>query len=109
MILFLFIVMMLKVDSSEEPLFPRRQWLPAAAFGLIYLVVGALMLATDPGYSVPLQAAVATPREFGRYLFARHWLSIEIVSLLLLVVLLGALHVGRTRRKTKLTEAEDKA
>jgi NADH-quinone oxidoreductase subunit J len=109
MILFLFIVMMLKVDSSEEPLFPRRQWLPAAAFGLIYLIVGVLMLASDPGYSVPLEAAVATPREFGRYLFERHWLSIEIVSLLLLVVLLGALHVGRSRRETKFTKAEDKA
>ena len=109
MILFLFIVMMLKVDSSKEPLFPRRQWLPAAAFALIYLIVGVLMLATDPDYSVALTAAVATPREFGRYLFEHHWLSIEIVSLLLLVVLLGALHVGRSRRDTKLTGAEDKA
>ncbi len=109
MILFLFIVMMLKVDSSEEVLFPRRQWLPAAAFGLIYLLVGVLMLAIDPDYSVPLQAAVASPRDFGRYLFERHWLSIEIVSLLLLVVLLGALHVGRTRRKPKVTKAEDQA
>jgi len=107
MILFLFIVIMLKVDSSAEPLFPRRQWLPAAAFGLTYLIVGVLLLVNDPDYSFPLQTAVATPREFARYLFERHWLAIEIVSMLLLVVLLGALHVGRTRRKTKLTEAED--
>ena len=44
--------------------------------------------------------ASATPRDFGRYLFENHWLSVEIVSMLLLVVLVGALHLGRSSRKT---------
>ncbi|MFQ5772204.1 MAG: NADH-quinone oxidoreductase subunit J [bacterium] len=95
MILFLFIIMMIKVESPKERMFPLSQWLPAAAFALIYLVVGAILLLTDPESQITLETALASPRVFGQFLFQRHWLSIEIVSLLLLVALVGALHLGR--------------
>ena len=42
-----------------------------------------------------LKPAVAHPRAFGEFLFSRHWLSIEIVSVLLLVILFGVLHLGQ--------------
>jgi NADH-quinone oxidoreductase subunit J len=41
---------------------------------------------------------------FGQFIFEYHWLSIEIISLLLLVALAGALIIGR--RSGKLSAAE---
>ncbi|UCF91341.1 MAG: NADH-quinone oxidoreductase subunit J [Desulfobacterales bacterium] len=109
MVLFLFIVMMLKVEAPQKKVFPARQWLPAAGLGVIYLVVGALVVFSDPGSRVTLEAALATPRIFGQYLFQRHWLSIEIVSLLLLIALLGALYLGRTKDRGGTPEVEDQS
>lgn len=109
MVLFLFIVMMLKVERSKEPIFRPSQWVPAAAAGLVYLVVGAVLVFRDPSSRIPLEAAWAKPREFGQYLFQRHWLSIEIVSLLLLIALIGALHLGRIGRKRTPKKIEDQS
>lgn len=99
MVLFLFIIMMLRVESTRERFFPRRQWLPAAVMGIVYLAAGGLLLLTDGDSARTLTAALAEPRDFGRYLFQGHWLSIEIVSLLLLVALIGALHLGKQVRQ----------
>ena len=98
MVLFLFIVMMLKPASAAEPLWHLRQWLPAAAMGLLYLGLVIAMVFSDPGNREMLVSAVADPRAFGRYLFTGHWLAIEIVSLLLLVALVGVLILGRGGR-----------
>ena len=104
MVVFLFIVMMTRGESPEEPLFPLSQWLPATIFGVIYLIVGFVMLSATPETESTLNLVLATPREFALYVFQRHWLSIEIVSLLLLVALIGALHLGKGRGKS---QAED--
>jgi NADH-quinone oxidoreductase subunit J len=101
MVLFLFILMMIKMDSHQELMFPLSQWLPAALFGLIYVGVGFFMVATTPGTEVALKMVLATPREFALYVFQRQWFSIEIVSLLLLVALMGALHLGKEEEKSK--------
>jgi NADH-quinone oxidoreductase subunit J len=95
MVLFLFIVMMLKVDKSGERLFPLSQWLPAAVFGLAYLAAGAGLIAADPEKGAVLKPAQAEPGVLGRYIFEAHWLSLEIVSLLLLVAIIGALLIAR--------------
>jgi NADH-quinone oxidoreductase subunit J len=95
MVLFLFIIMMIKVESPEKIIFPLSQWLPAAIFGLLYLIVGALMLYGSPDTDIPLTLFLATPKDFALYVFQTDWLSIEIVSLLLLVALIGALHLGK--------------
>ena len=91
--------MMVKATENEEPLFPIRQWLPVALTGLVYLVIGAVMISTAPGSQVTLEIALARPETFGEYLFQRHWLAIEIISLLLLVALVGALYLGRKKGK----------
>ncbi len=97
MILFLFIIMMIRAEASEERLFPIRQWLPIAVVGTVYLILGAVVVNTAPGSEVTLEIALAEPKAFGEYLFQRHWLVIEIVSLLLLIALIGALYLGRKR------------
>ena len=99
MVLFLFIVIMMKFDVRRQRLFPAGQWIPAAVFGLVYLVLGALVVSAQPGGPTVLKTARAVPPAFGRYVFQTHWLSIEIVSLLLLVALVGALLLGRRTKK----------
>ena len=94
MVLFLFVVMMIRIEHPEEVLFPRSQWIPAAAFGLIYLAAALMMIFTAPGTGVGLAMLWATPREFALYVFQNHWFLVEIISMLLLVALIGALRLG---------------
>lgn len=107
MILFLFIVMMLRIEADNEPLFPMRQWVPAAVMAAGYILVTLFIGDAEGPTDGLLKPALAAPGAFGRYLFESHWLSIEIVSFLLLVVLLGALFLGRltdSRRKSSKRE-----
>ena len=96
MVLFLFIVMMLEIRPSEEPLGAYlRRWLPAAILGALSLAVALLLIIFKSGRPFPLALATVTPLEFGRFLFQRYWFSVEIVSFLLFVALVGALYLGR--------------
>jgi NADH-quinone oxidoreductase subunit J len=104
MVLFLFIIMMVNLEVIEERVAPLGQRLPAVLFALFYLALGAVVVFTAPGHAIPLEMAMATPVELGKYLFQRHWLSIEIVSLLLLVAIVGVLHLGKRKEMGK---AED--
>jgi NADH-quinone oxidoreductase subunit J len=97
MVLFLFIIMMLKVEGFEEQFFPVRQWIPALGMCLVFISAGMLMIMGDPESRIPLKAAVAEPMFFGHYLFRKHWLAIEIVSLLLLIAVIAVLYLGRNR------------
>ncbi len=99
MVLFLFIVIMLKVETVGERLFPLRQWLPAAVCGVLYLALGLGLIAADPGGRTVLKTARVEPAEFGHYIFQKHWLSIEIISLLLLVAVVGALLLAKRAKK----------
>jgi len=94
MILFLFIIMMVKIEAAEERLFTIQQWLPIVLIGAVYLMIGAVIVSSAPGSQVTLEIALAKPKVFGEYLFQRHWLVIEIVSLLLLIALVAALYLG---------------
>jgi NADH-quinone oxidoreductase subunit J len=107
MVLFLFIVMMLRVDSPSEQLFPLSRLIPAAVMGLIYFAAGVILVVTDSNSRVPLQAALATPREFGRYVFQQHWLAVEIISLLLLITVIGVLHIGKNPAHKDMNKTEE--
>ena len=95
MVLFLFIVMMLKVETVRQRLFPLNQWLPAAICGAAYLALGIGVVVSDPNSQNPLKTAQADPGAFGKFIFQKHWLSIEIVSLLLLIAAIGALLLAK--------------
>ena len=95
MVLFLFIVMMLEIKPDERPLGHwLRQWLPALLLSGVCLIVMTvfLLLAGSPG---PLPLVTASPLAFGRFLFQKYWLGVEIASFLLFVALVGALYLGR--------------
>ena len=107
MVLFLFIVIMLKLKKAEEKLFPLKQWLSAVVIGAVYIAIGISLVISEPGSRIVLKTATADPAVFGQYVFARHWLSIEIVSLLLLVALIGALILGRRLKRIQTAEAPE--
>ena len=104
MVLFLFVVIMMRADTDAERLFALRQWLPVAVFGLAYLAIGTAIVTSDPNSRITLKTARAAPRVFGQFIFEYHWLSIEIISLLLLVALAGALIIGKRSRKPSAAE-----
>jgi len=95
MVLFLFVIMILRIERAEERGFSLGQWGPALLLGLLFLVVVGLFLFEDPGTGAVLKKAVVMPRDFGRFIFKGYWLAIEIISLLLLVALVAALHLGK--------------
>jgi NADH-quinone oxidoreductase subunit J len=87
--------MMLRVDPSTLRRPSLRHWLPAGFLGLIYAVIAVLVVTQDPGSQTMLETALAKPRVFGQFLFQKYWLSVEIVSFLLLIALIGALYLGK--------------
>ncbi len=96
MVLFLFIVMMLEIRPPEESVGAyARRWLPAAVLGALSLAAAFVVIVIRPGRLQPLELNLAAPLEFGRFLFQRYWFSVEIVSFLLFVALVGALYLGR--------------
>lgn len=107
MVLFLFIVIMMQLKKAEERLFPPKQILPAALIGLVYIAIGIGLVIYEPGGRIILKTAKADPAVFGQYIFEKHWLSIEIVSLLLLVALIGALLLGRRLKRIQTIKAPE--
>jgi NADH-quinone oxidoreductase subunit J len=101
MVLVLFVIMLLHRSPQEFRLL--TEWGPAALLGVIFLAVAASMVFKDDGSGIILQGAVAQPRDFGRFLFDRYWLAVEIVSILFLVALVAILHLGK-RSDTEETE-----
>ena len=97
MVLFLFVVMMLRADHGEENKFPRRFWAPGLLVGLLFFVALSVAVFSDPSGPVPLNLTMVTPKEFGRFVFEQYGLSVEIVSLLLLLGLLAAIHLGKEK------------
>lgn len=104
MILFLFIVMMVKVEVTNDGGVPFGQLATAGVIcGIYFLACVLLMKFSGPSAKEPMQALLLQPENFGRHLFKQHWLAIEMISLLLLVALIAVLHLGlgRARRKNE--------
>jgi len=95
MILFLFIIMMIRAAGAEAKTFPLAQWLPAAGVSLLCAGVLLMLVVLGREGDAPLRLSMAAPADFGAFVFDRHWLSIEIVSLLLLIALMGVIRLGK--------------
>jgi NADH-quinone oxidoreductase subunit J len=99
MVLFLFIVMMLEIKPEDRALWPfLRQWFPALALAGTSFLVMFVLIFLESGSSLPLRLSLASPLAFGRYLFQKYWLAVEIASYLLFVALVGALYLGRSEK-----------
>lgn len=98
MVLFLFIIMMLKLSpsSAEKGLIStRQQWVPVVLIALALAICTILLTGLDPATSQGIPRWHATPRDFGYTLFKEYALAVEIVSFQLLFAAVGALYVGR--------------
>lgn len=104
MVLFLFIVMTVKVESDEKERGEIHQWLPAVILAVISFFVGALLIFEIPGSKLSLNTGMATPSAFGQFLFKSYWFPVEIASFLLLIGLVGALYLGRRDSKKESEE-----
>jgi NADH-quinone oxidoreductase subunit J len=94
MVLVLFVIMLLQRPPGELRLL--FEWGPAVLLGIIFLAVAVATVFKDPGSRIVLQGAIAQPRDFGRFLFDRYWLAVEIVSILFLVALVAILYLGKS-------------
>lgn len=96
MVLFIFIVMMLKIEAA--PVSAGRwlkQWLPAVVLSAISGIIMIFLLWQGPAQQAVLPLAMASPRDLGLFVYQRYWLAVEIASLLLFVALVGAYYLGR--------------
>ena len=102
MVLFLFVVMMIKDQQSplDKPSHIKK-WLPAIILAGISAVMAGLLVFADPGNRLRPPAVMGTPQDFGRILFQEYWFPVEIASLLLLAALIGALYLGRRNNHPK--------
>ena len=98
MVLFLFLIMMIRLKKLPGMFFPVGQLLPAILISAGFLTVSSVMVGRNTAGWAPMPAAQASPVDFGVYLFQTHWLAVEIASMLLLVALVGAYVLGRRVR-----------
>ena len=99
MVLFLFIVMMLRITPSmRTQKVALLQWAPAIVLGGLSLIIAAVMVLEDPATNPPLKTLMVGPGELGRFLFQEYWFPVEIASFLLLIALVGALYLGRLEK-----------
>jgi NADH-quinone oxidoreductase subunit J len=102
MVLFVFIIMMLELGPLETQWSSLRLvWAPGLILGGAAAVIAATLLVLGAFAGAPLEPALASPGDFGRFLFHHYWLSVEIASFLLLVALVGALFLGRRQGQSE--------
>ena len=104
MVLFLFIVMAVRVDSNKDTKPETRQWLPAVVLAVISFLVGGILIFEISDSTVTLNTGMATPSAFGQFLFKSYWFPVEIASFLLLIGLVGALYLGRPESRKELED-----
>jgi len=97
MVLFLFVIMMLDLGHPEKAARPgSKDWWPALVLGVV--IAGAVIaLAANRPAPATGGVPVIGVREFGRALFQKYGIAVEIISMQLLFALVGALYLGRRR------------
>lgn len=107
MVLFLFIVMILQIKPRDRGARGAlQQWSPAIILGGVTLILGGIMVFTEPGGGTPLKVMSASPLQLGRFLFQTYWFPVEIASFLLLIALVGALYLGRDEKRSRVPHEE---
>lgn len=103
MVLFIFVVMMLNVGAESEK--KGARWLSAKAWGgpallsLILFIELAYMIFTHDG--IQADSAAITPKQVGISLYTQYLLGVELAAVMLMAGIVGAYHIGRTKRKSK--------
>ncbi len=100
MVLFLFVIMLLGVGRVEtQPSLPYQ--LPVAiVLGAVLVVLFGYILVTGTSTVIPgsIPADFGSPQSVGELLFSRYLVPFEVTSVLLLVAMVGAIILTRSRR-----------
>ena len=105
-VLFLFVIMLVNLGDVQKQEYLHRQWLPAMLLAI--LLVGELgfmlwaggrdMAVPEPGaVSEQLRAAGGNVETIGMELYTNYLLPFEVVSVLLLVAMIGAIYLAKKR------------
>ncbi len=99
MVLIIFVVMLLNLGQERYP--PRRQWihpwLAPVATVLFAGVLGGVLWKMDLEPRPPLDPAYGTVKHVGLDLFSRYFYPFEVISLLLIVAMVGAVVMAKRR------------
>lgn len=95
MVLFLIVVMLMADEKQAGASALLNNLFFLIGIGGLALALVLLFLMVNPDRLAPLKLTAFMPRQFGRFIFARYWLAVEIVSFLLFVALVGAYYLGR--------------
>lgn len=100
MVLFVFVVMMLnlgeRATAMERQWLTPGMWIGPAILGAILVVELGFLVSSG---SAPGSAEVIEPKQVGITLFGPYLIGVELASMLLLVGLVGAFHIGQQRRR----------
>jgi NADH-quinone oxidoreductase subunit J len=104
MVLFLFVIMLLGIEKTRTP--SRLRWQAPSALVLGVLLVGTLVyvIVSEPGTTTsllqPLASGFGSPALVGEVLFNQYLVPFEVTSVLLLVAMVGAIFLSRSRRES---------
>ncbi len=103
MVLFLFVIMMLEGPIMEGEARRPRFWVPLAAVVPAAVILMSAMVwvsrATLPAFTTPLPDGFGQPMRMAQLLLGDYLFAFELISIILLVALIGALALGRNERK----------
>ncbi len=101
MVLFLFVIMMLQGPVLEDEMRPPRAWLVLAALTPV-VAIGVGLLAwfrgRTAGGAAPAPPGFGSVEQVSALLLNRYLLAFELISIVLLVAIIGAVALGRRER-----------
>lgn len=96
MVLFLFVIMMLNLNLEAEP--QKTPWIKVSAVilsGLMLLILVASVKGAEELVPAQTQNDIGLVKNIGYMLFGKYLLPFELISLLLLSAMVGAVLMGR--------------
>ena len=103
MVLFIFVIMMLEGPVLEGEAKRPRFWVPLAAVVPALVILAAALVwvrqASLPAFTNSLPEGFGQPLQMAQLLLGDYLFAFELISIVLLVALIGALALGRNERK----------
>lgn len=104
-VLFLFVIMLVNLEELQRVEYLHRQWLPALLLTLLLsaqlgflLWAGGAQIPVDPGETeTVLRGLGGNVQTVGQTLYTDYLLPFEVVSVLLLVAMIGAIYLAKKR------------
>ncbi|HRZ42265.1 MAG TPA: NADH-quinone oxidoreductase subunit J [Bacteroidales bacterium] len=103
MVLFVFVIMMLNIGGETEKakerwLVPKR-WIGPALMAAILFAILSYAILNQPVATASL--SIVEPKTVGISLYTQYLLGVEIAAVMLMAGIIGAFHLGYTKRKSK--------